>query len=140
MPYATKQALVDRFGQAELIQLTDRSHRPPTTIDDTVLAQAMADANDEVDASVGVRYSLPLAAAPPILVRCACDLARFVLYDVRATEEVRNRAKDARAMLKAISTGAVTLGLETPPPSLGAPETDGPDRIFDRDTLKDYWP
>ena len=29
--FATKQDLIDRFGQTELVQLTDRTNRPPLT-------------------------------------------------------------------------------------------------------------
>jgi phage gp36-like protein len=140
MDYAVQQDMIDRFGEAELIQLTDRSNPPAEVIDATVLAGALSDANQEVEASVGARYPLPLPSIPPVLTRCACDLARYFLYDVKAPEEVRNRATDARALLKSIAAGTVSLGLPTAPDSLGEPEADGPDRVFTADTLRDYWP
>lgn len=140
MDYATQQAMIDRFGEREMIQLTDRSNPPAEVIDATVLAGVMADANDEVDASVGAKYPLPLPTMPAVLVRCACDLARYFLYSDAAPQEVRNRATDARALLKAIAAGTASLGLPAPPDTLGEPEASAPDKVFDADTLGDFWP
>ena len=111
MPYATQSDLVDRFGQAELAQLTDLVNG--TTINTVVLGRALADADAEVDTRVGSRYALPLASVPPVLVRVAADIARYFLWADAASEQVRNRYKDAIGLLDKIASGHVVLPAAT---------------------------
>lgn len=111
MPYAVKQDLIDRFGEDELIQLTDRS-ASPVAIDDTVLGKALSDADGVIDAHLAGRYTLPLASVPKLLVRYAADIARYFLYEDRAGESVRRAYEDALAFLKRVSEGKASLGLD----------------------------
>lgn len=119
MPYATQPDLVTRFGTAELAQLTD--HVAGATIDTAVIARALADADAQIDLALRKRYTLPLASVPEVLVRLACDIARYLLWDVRANEQVRTRYKDAVALLDRIAAGDVLLGdaLVLPPATAG---------------------
>jgi phage gp36-like protein len=107
MTYATQQDLVDRFGATELKQLTDPA--AGATIDATVVARALADADAEIDTRLAAYYALPLAVVPAVMVRVAADLARYYLWDARATDQVRNRFKDAIGLLDKIGSGAVQL-------------------------------
>ena len=124
MQYATVQDLIDRFGEPEMIQLTDpeiqsvQAAKVQCAIDD---AQALA------DAYVGKAYRLPLTGctkpapvpgdlaavqtvAPPQLTRIACDVARYYLYDALAPEhEVYLRFKAAERELTAIAEGKAVL-------------------------------
>lgn len=139
MTYATQQDLIDRFAQTELIQITDRANIG--VIDATVLGQALADADAEIESYLVGRYALPLASVPPILTRIACDIARYHLYDDRVTEQVRLRYEDVRKLLDSIATGKVQLGLPASAgaaPVAGAPEVSAPAREFTKDTLADY--
>jgi len=120
MTYATRQAMIDRYGENELIQLTDRARLG--VIDDAVLGQALADAGAEIDGYLAVRYTLPLDHTPPVLMRVACDVARYRLFDDAAPEEVRNRYTDAVKWLAAIARGLVSLGM----PPAEAPAASGP--------------
>lgn len=108
--YAQVADLVSRYGQAEIVQLTDRATPPTGTIDTTVAERALSDADAEIDAYLSGRYSLPLASVPPVLTRVACDIARYRLWDDQAPEEVRSRYEDARRLLESLSAGRVTLG------------------------------
>lgn len=139
--YATKQDLIDHFGEPELIQLTDRDGSLGA-IDDTVLDQARADSAAVIDASLGVRYSLPLAITPTLIVGIDCNITRYELYGNSAPEEVRNRYKDAVAMLDKIAAGKITLGLPdaSAPDGQGAGdvEIDAPTSIFSRDDLQGF--
>lgn len=131
MSYATQQDLVDRFGTQELAQLTDPA--AGTTIDATTVARALADADAEIDTRLAVRYTLPLASVPTVLVRVAADLARYFLWDARATDQVRNRYKDAIALLDKIASGAVALpnaALLTPATGAVAVAVSAPARQF----------
>ena len=74
MSYFDRQDYVDRHGEQELIQLTDRDG---DGLEDTeVLDRAAADADAEINAYVGARYALPLPSTPELLKRVARDLVR----------------------------------------------------------------
>lgn len=124
MQYATQQDLIDRFGERELVELTDpdgvavRAARVQLALDD---AQALA------DGLLARVYRLPLAGCakpapapgdpqamalvpPPQLTRAVCDLARYYLYDDLAPEhEVALRYKAALRELQAIADGKALL-------------------------------
>jgi phage gp36-like protein len=119
MAYATQADLADRFGADELAQLTDRAGAGVP--DATVVARALADADAEIDAYLGTRYALPLPAVPSVIARLACDIARFRLWEDRASDEVRRRYEDARRLLDAIARGQVSLGL----PAAQQPSAEG---------------
>lgn len=139
MPYATLQNLIDRFGETEIVQLTDRNG--DDLIDTPVVDQALADADAEIDGHLQGRYTLPLPSKPKILVTYACDIARYRLYDERAPDQVRKRYEDAQKFLRAVSEGKVSLGLDTgsePTPITGGPAHESPGRVFTHETLDDY--
>ena len=125
MDYATVQDLIARFGERELIQLTDHDEQAEvkTAKVDTVLG----DAHAYVDGYVGKVYRLPLAGcpkpapvpgnanavqlvAPPLLTRMVCDVARYYLYDDLAPEhEVYIRFKAVTKELEAIAKGDMVV-------------------------------
>ncbi|MBV5296294.1 MAG: DUF1320 domain-containing protein [Curvibacter lanceolatus] len=107
MTYATQSDLVDRFGDTELIQRTNRTGG--NTIDAVVLGRALADADAEIDGYLAARYQLPIATPPALLVRLAADIARYHLYDDGLPDTVSKRYTDAVALLKRLATGEVQL-------------------------------
>jgi len=107
--YCAKQDMIDRFGEEELIQLTDRSGAG--VIDDAVLDMAISDASAEIDAYLAGRYSLPLPAAPPVLRRMCANMARHALYKDAAPEAVANASDGAVRILRDIARGTVSLGV-----------------------------
>jgi phage gp36-like protein len=109
MPYATQADLETRFGVDELTQLTDRTGAGVP--DAGIVARALSDADAEIDGYLASRYALPLATVPPVLARIACDIARYRLWEDRASEEVRRRYEDARRALESIAKGVISLGL-----------------------------
>lgn len=125
MNYATVADLVARFGELELVQLTDMENIPPSVIDVARVDTKIGDACAFIDGYVGQVYRLPLAGcakpvtvpgaqpdtvAPPVLVRIACDLARYYLHDDLAPEnEVYRRYKAAVRELEAIAAGGAQL-------------------------------
>lgn len=139
MTYADRQAMIDRYGEPELIQLTDRERLG--AIDDAVLGQALADAGHEIDGYLAEREALPLTFIPPALTRVACDIARYRLYDKAATKEVRDRYKDAVSWLKDVASGKVSLGMPKdtfPSAAASGVAFSGAPRVFTRDTLGGY--
>jgi len=110
--YCTQQNLIDRFGQLEIIQLTDRSTPPAGTINATVLNQAIGDADAEINSYL-TGYTLPLAVIPANLVRIACDITRYYLYEDRVIEQVQTRYNDAIKYLVQVAKGVIKLGPDT---------------------------
>lgn len=142
MTYATQADLVERFGAAELAQLTDEA--AGAAINAATVAQALADAAAEIDGYLGARYALPLTTVPPLLERVACDIARYYLFDERVSEAVKMRYLGAVSLLKSLSAGSVTLGLAAAAPvpeaAAGAVTVRVATRArtFDADTLASY--
>ena len=107
MNYCTQADLVTRFGEQELIQLTDRDILG--VIDETVLAQAIAEASGEIDGYLRGRYPLPLLATTSELSRIAGDIARYRLYDDQLIDVVEERYKQAVDWLKSVAAGRIVL-------------------------------
>jgi Mu-like prophage protein gp36 len=135
MAYAAATDFIARFGADELLQLSGSSGDSPA------LDQALADAGNEIDSYLAVRYQLPLSTVPPVLARVACDIARYRLWDQGASEEVANRYAADVKWLSSVANGSVLLGI-TPPPTGGAEEPaplwSGNGVTFDGATLADY--
>lgn len=141
MSYATQQELVDRFGEVELIQLTDRDDPPAGVINATVVQRALSDADAEINGHLEGRYALPLATTPTILVTYACDIARYHLYDDRASEQVTKRYEAAMKFLRMVAEGKIGLGPDgsgDPTAPTGGVQHVAPEREFTRDRMKDY--
>jgi len=110
MAYATLDDMVSRFGETELIAITDREQ---TGVADPVVAgNALDDASAEIDSYLAGRYTLPFVAAPRVIGRLCCDIARYNLCVAgpRMTEEVRDRYRDTVRFLELAAAGKVTLG------------------------------
>lgn len=121
MSYATLLDMVDRFGELELVQRTDRVDG--LAMDAVVLGRALADADAEIDSYLATRYSLPLASTPPVVNRLACEIARYRLFDDGVPETVRVRYQDAVSLLKRLASGEVLL------PGLAAAAVAGADTV-----------
>ncbi|MDR2155905.1 MAG: DUF1320 domain-containing protein [Burkholderiaceae bacterium] len=125
MTYASVDDMVKRFGEMELIHLTDAANIPPSAIDTGNVEVKLADAAAFVDGYVGQVYRLPLRGCakpvaapggaieyepPPVLTRIVCDLARYYLHDDLAPEhEVYRRYLAAVKELEAIAAGKALL-------------------------------
>ena len=141
MSYAIQQDMIERFGEREVRILTDRDNQG--LIDATVLAYALTQADAEVDGYLQGRFALPLATVPVLLVGIACDVARYRLAgtDIRETDPIRTRYKDAIKLLTSISKGELQLGLSAggeAAPEAGAVRVVEGSRVFTPDTLADY--
>ena len=115
MTYCTTQALIDRFGESELIRLTERTDdngHYTNTLDQTQIDSAIVDATATIDSYLAGRYPLPLAQVPPVLDRFACDIARYFLHDRSPLEEVTNRYKEALRFLEKAASGSISLGID----------------------------
>lgn len=121
----TLQDLIDRFGERELIQLTNEQVRPESVIDTAVLDRAISDAVGEVasylrpagligvDALGDVIYTHS-DTLPNELALHTCNIARYNLYDNGVIETVETRYNAAVKWLDKVKkdpsmlTGQVT--------------------------------
>lgn len=140
MTYATRQEMIDRFGEEELTQLTDQLDLG--AIDDVRLGKALADADDEINTYLASRYTLPLTAVPTVLKRVAADIARYYLYDDRATEQVTKRHSDALRWLREVANGSASLGPDVAGVEVdaasGAVEFAGATPVFGRSSTEGF--
>jgi phage gp36-like protein len=105
MPYCTLQNLTDEFGEAELIQLTDKNGLGE--IDLAAVDRAIARADREINRHLAVRNDLPLASDD--VVDLACDIARYYLYDNSAPDHVKKRFDDAIKTLEKMAKRALAV-------------------------------
>jgi phage gp36-like protein len=116
MPYATRHDIEARYGAAHLETLV------PADVDiDLAVARALDDASAMVNGYLAVRYPLPLAAVPSIVVGFTIDIACWKLAPSgdRLTEEIAKRAKIALDMLRDIAAGKAKIDELEPPADTG---------------------
>jgi len=140
MTYATQQDMIDRFGEDELISLTDRND--VGVIDATVISRALEDAQDLIDVYLAkASYALPLTTVPRILKRISCDIARHSLYDEDSTEQVDERFKEALKTLKSIASRDVELNIDGAKPATETGDAavfQGDDPVFTMNNMKGF--
>ncbi len=108
VPYATPEDLRTRYGSGELDRLLDEGCDGEPDRDRVEMA--LSDASAEIDSTLARAFGLPLPAGGyPALRAICCDLARQRLYDDAPTGAVSNKARRARALLKAIGEGVADL-------------------------------
>lgn len=125
MPYAAAQDIIDRYGDDLLYSLAP--DQDGETYDAEIVAQALADASEEMDLSLRGRYRLPLASVPGVLVRACVDLALSMIPRDAAQDGdlIQKRAKQARELLRGLARGDQKLDLEA------APSQGGGDILYD---------
>ena len=138
MAYATRQDMIDRFGERELIELTDRA--AATAIVDAVLDRGLADAAATIDAYIAARYALPLPSVPAVLTATACDIARYRLQEDSPSEVAKDRHAQAIRFLMALSKGDAKLDIDgaEPAAAAGSVGIESAARVFSRDRLRDF--
>lgn len=114
MPYCTVQDLIAKYGEDAIVRLSDRTNKPPTTIDQTIVNDAIADADAEINMYLQTRYKLPLAETPRPILRASVILAYANLNPKQPKEAPELvQADKQRALLDKLAKGTVTLGLNS---------------------------
>jgi phage gp36-like protein len=139
MGYCTVDDLLLLIPLAELAELTAEDEDLP---DYTVAENAIDKATAEINSYLGVRYSLPLVAAPAQLRNLAADMALFHLYSRRsiAPQVRRQKYDDAVTFLKEVAAGQTLVdGAGNPAEdNRQVGEFSGASRVFSRDDLSDW--
>lgn len=112
MTYATQANLTDRFGEAMLVNLTDRAAVATSVIDAVVINRALVDTDSVIDSYLGTRYVLPLSTVPPMVVDLALQIAIYKLHVNDPDPKISKDYDVALKMLDKISTGAIAIPAE----------------------------
>jgi phage gp36-like protein len=136
--YATLADLIDRFGERELVELTDDAQAG--SVDEALIARAIGSAESMIDGYLAARHQLPLSVVPRFLADAACDIARFKLWRTSPPELVQKNFDAAIAVLNRIADGKIRLdqGVATEAARAGAIIVNDPGRTFSRETLKGF--
>lgn len=125
MAYSTQADLEKRISEIELFQLTS-DDTDAEEADGDVIAEAIADADEEINSFVGVRYPVPFTTVPGRLKTISADIALYNLFSRRGdvVPEIRTeRYKSAIRFLQDVGKGTATLGALDP--GGNPPDTDG---------------
>lgn len=104
--------MIDRFGERELIALSDRDDEG--VINDAVLNRALEQADAEIEPYLVGRVQLPFESVPKVISGFACDVARMRLTssDVTRTEKIENDYARAIKFFEQVRDGKIRLGLD----------------------------
>ena len=120
MAYCTQSDLITMIPLKELAELTADSGDTP---DSQVADEAIHRADAEIDAYLGMRYTLPLSPLPDQVKGLSIDMALYHLYSRRSVVPTVRRQKYEAAIsfLKLVAEGeAVVEDVASDPP----PESD----------------
>lgn len=107
--YCTQLDLDARGWAEEIAALSDKAGVLNGSVNAAVLNQAIEDASAEIDSYLVGHIALPLLNPSDFLVRKACDMTRFYLYDIGVIDNVRLAYDSAVASLKGVATGKTAL-------------------------------
>jgi phage gp36-like protein len=115
MGYSTASDIYESLSQAEVVELSDDAGAG--TIDTSVVERAIADADAEIEAELGVRYSIPFSPVPALVRAASVAIATYLLYLRRAKtlpDERKTRRDQIVALLGQIAMGTRSLGSDGP--------------------------
>lgn len=132
MTYATLTDLIERAGEAEIRQLSDRDR--DGVADPGVIEAALQDADNLINGYVSTKYDMPLPSVPDLLTTWAVSIARYYLHRNGASEHIVRDYDKAVAALKDVGAGKLSLpfpkGAEQPGIASGQVMGAHPDRVF----------
>ena len=80
MSYLTRDELIGRFGEAEIVRL-ERNIAKTDGANPTTSEQAISDAVEMVNGYIAVQYPLPLPVTTEPVKRAVAVVARYYLYN-----------------------------------------------------------
>ena len=142
MPYTSTPLMIARVGEGMLIALTDRGEVPLGVIDASVMARAMADADEQINGYLMGRYTLPLAVSSGLIADIAGAITLWKLHVTSPEDKIKADYDAAIKSLRDIAQGVIRIpnaaGLE--PASSGASGVQIVDRErpFTADNMKGF--
>ncbi len=113
--YATIESMITRFGNEDLVEVTDTETPYTGEINISKLQAAINSANAEVDAYLSKQLHVPTVLASAFVQMMACDVARYhvALGNARVSERDEKRYALAVANLKQVNEGKIGIGAGT---------------------------
>jgi phage gp36-like protein len=150
--YVTLEAIQKALAADVLVYLVDdERERQITPAGLERIEQKVKDANADVDSYIGQKYALPLGFVPDVLASKALDIAIYKLFLRRgirlgtADESVEMAYKNAISWCRDVAVGKASLpipdgigGSNGTAPNPSKPSITASDRVFSRDTMKDW--
>ena len=142
MAYCTIEDIQGRITEDDLIRMTDEFG---TGLPDTdKIADAIAEAEAEVDSYCAKRHTVPFAPPVPAMIVKVCkDIAVYNVYALKnaAHEDISDRYEKAVSYLKDVAKGIVDLtGPAAPEIDDGGPAASksSDSRIFSMDSMEGF--
>ncbi|WP_080077546.1 gp436 family protein [Salmonella enterica] len=108
MMYASAQDMRDRYDNLDTLLFQPGSDTP----NEKKLTQALNDAGALADSYLSAKYALPLAVVPKVLVQHCCAIAFYYLCDQQATDQARDRYREALTWLREVKSGSIPVGVD----------------------------
>ncbi|EDK0281916.1 DUF1320 family protein [Salmonella enterica] len=108
MLYARAQDMRDRYDNLDTLLFQPGSDTP----NEKKLTQALNDAGALADSYLSAKYALPLAVVPQVLVQHCCAIAFYYLCDQQATDQARDRYREALTWLREVKSGSIPVGVD----------------------------
>ncbi|ECZ4557052.1 DUF1320 domain-containing protein [Salmonella enterica] len=108
MLYASAQDMRDRYDNLDTLLFQPGSGTP----NEKKLTQALNDAGALADSYLSAKYALPLAVVPQVLVQHCCAIAFYYLCDQQATDQARDRYREALTWLREVKSGSIPVGVD----------------------------
>ncbi|EAB3326333.1 DUF1320 family protein [Salmonella enterica subsp. enterica serovar Bovismorbificans] len=108
MLYASAQDMRDRYDNLDTLLFQPGSDTP----NEKRLTQALNDAGALADSYLSAKYALPLAVVPQVLVQHCCAIAFYYLCDQQATDQARDRYREALTWLREVKSGSIPVGVD----------------------------
>jgi len=143
--YCTLEDIETQISTTVLIQLTNDTGTQ-TTIDSSVVDEALLYSSTLIDGYLRGRYELPLNTPFPLLRIVAMDLSIYRLYtrriQIETPEPVVDAYKNAIKTLEQLQKGVISLQTETNNEVQVSPEyrtnKTKQDRMFGKERLSEY--
>lgn len=109
MAYCTQDDLLKLISENDLAEITAESGG----VDAAIVTEGIARADAEIDAYLGVRYTLPLSTTPDRVKGLSVDFAIYHLFTRRNIDEPvrRKRYEDGISFLKDVARGLAEIGI-----------------------------
>lgn len=143
MAYSTLTDITKLIPEESVRQLTDDEGLGE--VNQARVAEAIAQADAEIDSYCCGRYTVPFASVPDVVRKLSADIAIYNLYS-RKVEEIPSaraeRYKGAIRLLDGIARGLIGLGVAPAPAAAADGGTECnqtmDDRVFTKEKLEGY--
>lgn len=140
--YATAQDMTDRYGSHRMVQLTDVNVPMTGAVVSTVLDARLTDASGEIDGYLAGRMAVPVASPPAMLKLLCCRICYALLMRDNLSEADAADLKDARAYLRDVASGKISLtqpSAAEPLPGVGPVLFSTGDKVMSREAVGTSW-